>query len=388
MKTPSQWIIVAAALLSGATACGQDAAHAERRAGETRTAPAATTRSSDGDAATIATVLELRGDVRIQRAGSERWSSLSADTTIGANDTIQAMSGGSAKLRVTATSTVLDVTSGTTIRLDASSSGARAVSGRLVAHLADDQRPRRFELSLPPCVLVLTTEPGRPVAEAAIDVGETSTSVEVRVGQAELRASTGNTVPIGERRWVRFHPAGTVIEQGGAGPVAELVSPADGAALRVRKTVELRWSPVEGADHYRVVLRMGDVARKIDAAEPRLDVSVATGEYQWAVHAIDGDLVWPSSVSRRVIVEVDDRPPVLTVTEPVAGTSISGPIVRFAGRSEPGVVIEIGKRKAVADARGQFSLDVEIKRGLTNLVVVARDDLGNTRKVTRSVVWE
>ncbi len=381
--------IVPTAVLAALTGCGEEAARAGERAPiVSATGGAVATPTTESRDAAIATVVELKGDVRLQRAGAAAWTHLTSGTTLEALDTVQAMAGGEALLRIAATSAELKVTSGTTMRLGASPSSVQALTGHLSAHLVDHDRPRRFELALPPGVLVLTTDPSRPLAEASIDVDPTATTVQVRVGQAELRAASGSAVSIGEKEWVRFHARGTEIDQGGAGPSAELLTPDDGAVMRVRRAVTLRWRPVEGADGYRVMLRTGEVARRIDAPGPSLEATVTTGEYRWSVHAVRGNTLWPPSQPRRLIIEVDDRPPPLTITDPGPGAAVSGPRVRVTGESEPGATIEIGKRQATADAHGLFTLEIDVQPGLTNLVIAARDELGNVRRLSRSVVWD
>lgn len=371
--------------LTGLAACRREA---PRAAPGGQGVPVAVPVSSAPRSAAAVDVIAVKGDVRVQRSGAGTWSSLSTGASLGPLDTVQAMGGGSARLRVRATGAELEVGTGTTIRLDAAAGGAETVRGRLVAHLSDRTQRRRLELSLPPGTLVLTTEPGNSEAEAAVEVDEQVTSVEARTGQVELRARSGVTVPIAPRQWARFDPGGSLVEQGGSGPIPELVEPADEARVRVRHTVTLRWNPVEGADAYRVTLRSAEIARRIDTSSPEVQVSVAAGEHRWAVQAIHGEVVWPLSGSRRLLVEVDHRPPELVVTEPVAGTNVVGPEVRFTGQTEAGAIVEIGRRRTTADARGEFALVVPVKPGLSNVVVSARDDVGNVRRVPRSVIWE
>jgi hypothetical protein len=76
------------------------------------------------------------------------------------------------------------------------------------------------------------------------------------------------------------------------------------------------------------------------------------------------------------------------LSAPAAGATVVGPRLRLVGDSEAGALIEAAGRRVTADAHGRFTLDIAIARGLTNLVVSARDELGNQRRVTRSVLWE
>lgn len=338
--------------------------------------------------APVATVVAVVGDVRIQRNGGA-WVTVRVGGVVAASDTIQAMAGGRATLRIAATGAELMIDPETTMRIAGAAAPVEAVGGRMTAHLADDRVPRRLELALPPGVLVLTTDPVRqPRAEAVIEVGDASSSVEMRVGAGEVRRTVGPAVALGARGWVRFDRDGAVADRGELGPTPTLVAPVDGARLRVRHEVELRWEVVPAADRYRVVITSGEVQRRLVSAEPVLRVPMASGQYQWTVQAIGGDVAWPVAARRALTVDVDDRPPPLAIAAPLSGATVVGPTLRIVGESEPGAVIEAAGRRTSADPRGRFTLAIAIGPGLTNLVIAATDDLGNQRRVSRSVLWE
>jgi hypothetical protein len=366
-----------------AVGCGGDRRAAPRQDASPAIEPASATTT------TIAVVLATTGDVRIQRDGVGAWTAVGPGTEIRKDDTVQAMADGHATLRLATTGAELAIEPGTTLRVAGPSAPVQASGGRMIAQLADDRAPRRLELALPPGLLVLTTDPvHQPRAEAIIEVAADTSSIEMRVGAGEVIRTTGPTIAIAARRWVRFDRDGEVADRGELGPSPTLLSPADGASLRVRREVELRWEPVAQADRYRVLIDSGEVQRRLDASEPTLRVAMASGRYRWTVQALAGDLAWPAAPARALIVEVDDRPPPLTLSAPAAGATVVGPHLRLVGDSEAGAVIEAAGRRVTADAHGRFTLDIAIARGLTNLVVSARDELGNQRRVTRSVLWE
>ena len=95
-----------------------------------------------------------------------------------------------------------------------------------------------------------------------------------------------------------------------------------------------------------------------------------------------------ASEPRTFRVVVDNHPPGLTLSAPAEGATVEGPRLRIAGITEPGAVIEVAKIQVVVDASGAFSVFVPIQRGLSNFVISTRDDLGNQRRISRSVVWE
>jgi hypothetical protein len=93
-------------------------------------------------------------------------------------------------------------------------------------------------------------------------------------------------------------------------------------------------------------------------------------------------------VARTFEIDVRSRPPSLALASPSEGAMVIGPRLHVYGKSEPGTTIEVARTRTVADARGAFVLEVPIARGLSNLVILASDAIGNQRRITRSVVWE
>jgi hypothetical protein len=126
----------------------------------------------------------------------------------------------------------------------------------------------------------------------------------------------------------------------------------------------------------------------VPAAEGGAAVELPTGAYRWTIAGVVGDEAMRSSAPRTLVVEVDQTPPRLVVEAPLAGTATQGGSVRVAGRTEPDAKVEVDGRPVVVDPEGVFSAAVPVPRGLTNLVVVAADDLGNVRAVSRTVLRE
>jgi hypothetical protein len=336
----------------------------------------------------VASVTSVSGDVRVRRHAAGAWIPLLAGAALGSDDIIQALDGGQAELKLRSTGVTLAITGGTTMRLD-ETRPPKALSGRFVAKVATSSKPTRFSVSLPPGELVLTTNPpAQPVAEAAIEVTpDHGAIIEVAAGQAQLIAPGATAVALVGRRKTRFDAAGKVVQADTATVVA-LQSPADGARVRVRQAVSLRWGSTPLADGYRILLHSGAIQRSIEVGTPTAAVRLSSGHYSWSVQAIHAAQLSPQSEERSFDLEVDSEPPPLAIEVPGEGASVNGPKIRVAGSTEPGSVIDVARTRAVADASGRFAVDIKIAHGLSNLVITASDDVGNQRRVTRSVVWQ
>jgi hypothetical protein len=278
----------------------------------------------------------------------------------------------------------------TTLRMPKPDAGMiQPLSGRMIARVDTHGRVDELRVRLPPGTLVLRAGAnGQAVVEAAVNISEEMSSVEMLTGSAAIAVDAGVDIPIAPRRWASFRPDGTLLDTGASGPTTSLLAPTEGAVILTAGSVDLTWTPLDDADHYTVLLTTGDVTRKIDAPKPNLVTRVVTGGYEWTVRGWRGQDAWPLAPSRTFRVDVDDRPPPLVIDSPTDSATVEGPRVRFTGHSEPGAVIEIGAARTSADARGQFALEVTISRGLSNVVVKARDPLGNTTRASRRVLWQ
>jgi hypothetical protein len=87
-------------------------------------------------------------------------------------------------------------------------------------------------------------------------------------------------------------------------------------------------------------------------------------------------------------VDLDQAAPPLSLDSPAPGATVSGGAVRLAGRTEPGAKLSVQGRELSVGPDGNFSTTIPMPRGLTNLVVAAADDLGNSRVVSRAVLRE
>lgn len=168
----------------------------------------------------------------------------------------------------------------------------------------------------------------------------------------------------------------------------ELRSPVADASLRVRQRVALDWAPVPNAERYQIELRSGGMVRDVEVAAPPSTVGLTTGSYTWQVRAYRADRLVAVATPQAFEVVVDASPPPLSIVAPRDGAIVKGTRLEVTGSTEPGATVEIARTTKVADASGAFAISVPITRGLANIVISASDDLGNTKRVTRSVVCE
>lgn len=348
-------------------------------------APAAAARLSPP----VARLARVEGDVRVRRAGSTQWVPIDERATLGADDVVQAMDSGSAQIVMVASGATLALRPSTTLQIPRPSNDPLRVSGRMVVRVSATTTAAELRLQLPPGVLLLRAEPqGEPVVEATVDVSATRSAVEMVEGTATVTPDRGAAIPLGRRAWARFRADGTLEEQGIAGPTPTLLAPLPDETVRTAGFVDLSWEPLAGATGYSVEIRTADTIRRLDTPRSTIRTRFASGDYEWTVRGEHAGEAWPTPPRRLLHVEVDDRPPTLAIVAPLDHAKVTGPNVRFTVRSEPAAMISIGSYRGQADARGNFSIDVAIARGLSNLVISARDDLGNERRVSRSLVWE
>jgi len=71
----------------------------------------------------------------------------------------------------------------------------------------------------------------------------------------------------------------------------------------------------------------------------------------------------------------------LTVTSPIDSATLSISTVTVQGRTTPGATVTVNGNSDVADANGNFSIDVSLDNGPNAIDVIATDDSGNQGEV-------
>jgi hypothetical protein len=71
----------------------------------------------------------------------------------------------------------------------------------------------------------------------------------------------------------------------------------------------------------------------------------------------------------------------LTVTSPIDSATVSTSTVTVQGQTTPGATVTVNGISDVADANGNFSIDVNLDNGPNAIDVIATDDSGNQGEV-------
>jgi hypothetical protein len=250
----------------------------------------------------------------------------------------------------------------------------------------------RLEVVLPPGVLVLDTariegEPLRAI-EARVDVTEERTDIAVTSGLAFLARENEPELRIGEGRFATIAADGGVasegVERAGDHPDRargrrDAPHPRAGSLSLRHRGVHLRsgggalTDPMAGARSSRA----GGVRRPSIcplATTPGRWWGGATRSWRGAGRAARSWSSWTW------------EPPALALSSPSEGATIASEVVTIRGSTEADARIEVDGVSVTVEPDGTFRTTRALPRGLTNLVIRARDSVGNSRVVSRSVV--
>ncbi len=358
-----------------------------------RSLPAVPAALAEPDAA--ARLLATGGDVRVRRAGEADWAPASAGDPIFPGDAVQTMAGARAVLHFDATGSESELAADTTVVMPAGQAHVTRLthlSGHLVARVAPSESSSRLEVQLPPGLLVLAQTPradgtASEEIEADIDVDEERTEVAMTRGRARLERAGGPPVEVAPERFATIAPDGTVLAEGWARSAVTLIEPAADATVRTRSSVTFRWSPAPSTTgSYVHVTGAAGLALDLEGGSGVATAQLASGDYAWTVEATrDGELV-RAGETRALSVELDETPPALTVSSPSEGETLAGAQLTVAGTTERDARLEIDGVPAPVGADGTFRASRPVPRGLIHVVVRVRDDVGNSRVVSRTVV--
>jgi len=391
---------VASIVFFGALACGQaDSAPSASGGRPTR----------DDRRVPVARLASKQGDVRYQSAAAGTWTPAHRGEPLHPRDAVQTMDGAAATIRFRSGDAPGEPHSPsdegplarlgplTTLHIPEQAPAVarlRQMSGHLVARLSEHDL-QRLEVELPAGTLVLepaaNVSSGSGAVEARVEVSDESTGITMVEGTARLERARGDPLRLRQHHFVELAPSGEVTRSGRLGAQAEPISPADGATVRTRRDTRFAWAKIPGAQAARLRIRPdAGETREVDLPRDASEVAVAleSGHYTWSVVGIvDGEPL-PSAPERSLIVDLDRTPPRLSLDSPAPGTSVSGGAVRVAGRTEAGAKLSVQGLEIDAGPDGSFSAMIPVPRGLTNVVVSAVDDLGNSRVVSRAVLRE
>jgi hypothetical protein len=94
---------------------------------------------------------------------------------------------------------------------------------------------------------------------------------------------------------------------------------------------------------------------------------------------LGGYVVWQARLVR--------IPPPLTIETPTEGQVSDRPTVQVVGITIPEATVTINGRSAAVDPEGRFALSIDVRRGTTAIVIVARRRRGSETQVVRNVVY-
>ena len=247
-----------------------------------------------------------------------------------------------------------------------------------------------------------TTRAGnRAHVEVSFDAQTRKTRTEVHSGSAEVRAG-GQTLNLKPLERMEVTRDNIVTRQSMPAP-PQLIDPVDNRIFQIKDqstaAASLRWSPIQGADRYRLQLSrttlFGDLLLdKSNIRSSRVQIpGLKEGNYFWRVSVVDaGGVESAFSETRRFRVagergrDAQDRvPPPLQVNDFLP----SGHIVIINGRTEPGAVLSIDGQTVDVYEDGAFTAVVRLrKEGRNDLEIIAQDASGNETRMRRPVYLE
>jgi len=344
-------------------------------------------------AAPLADIARVRGDVRWQAAGHGSWVEAHVEQTLHESDSVQTMTSAEALIRFREGDATVRLEAETTLQVERQVEQAarlQHLSGRLVARLDPDTETRRLEVSLPPGDLILEARDvdDQTPMEARVDVEGEHTDISMIQGRGRVERNAGSTIDIEEARYVQLGPDGEVLEEGVESEPVEVLEPAADATVRTRTETTFRWDSGDASELVLQILPESGEPTVVRTTAELASVELPSGSYTWSVRAMTADGLGRASEPRSVVVDLDRSPPALAVSNPAPNASHRGTTLVVSGRSEVGAEVEVNGRSAIVAADGSFRVTVPVRPGLTNLVLSARDDLGNSRVVSRPVLVE
>ncbi len=379
----------AAALLAGTLLVGGCGAEAPVQPAPPPPAPVAVAADVPTEAEAAAHLAAKQGDVRWQTPSADAWRGAPLGQPFSVGDQVQTMEDATASVRMKGPGADVELAPQTVLRIPPQDDMRRVrhVSGRLRARLDPAEGESRLEVSLPPGDLVLTASPGDDIVDSQIDVDEERTEVAMLRGRGVLRRRDLEPVLIADGEYAQLEEDGALLDRGVDLPAPELE--ATPPVVRTRGMMRLAWKTVEGAAGYRVTfLPEGDESSVLHETDvPEGTFRVAAGDYRYELRALDalGRAGHPAT-SSPFRVEVDRVPPPLDLASPRSGVVMEGPVLHVAGTTEPTATLTLDGQSVPVAADGAFDVQRSLPTGVSNLVLRARDDVGNVSVVTRQIV--
>lgn len=339
----------------------------------------------------VAKLTVQRRDVKRRLAGQITWSPAASGLELHDRDAVQTGPDGRAsidfgpKVAVQVEENALVVVSGLHLGADpvVSPRGLVLLQGDLLAQIRGSYEAPIL-VDIPAGHAVLHSAPGG-TADFRIDVGrDRATSVAVRGGGSVELAAKGRRVRVGPSEFSRVDSVGQ-IQEPRAIPMAPIVmEPADGASfpyLDLPPRVTFRWSPVEGADRYRVRAVKAPAFRDLALDEvvttPLLTWGrLPVGSYRWYVVAIQDEIEGLPSAARGLAVTLDGELLPLRVQAPPP--QVDGSRLTVRGYADPRARVYVMAQRVDVNRDGSFEVEVRLKAGANVLLVEAVDPAGHS----------
>jgi hypothetical protein len=252
-----------------------------------------------------------------------------------------------------------------------------------------DQTPPVLTLTSPAAGLV-TREATIEVAGTVEEAGDVRVSVNDKLVKVENK-SFRTTVDVAEGRPTTIvvlarDTAGNLdkvvrrVRRDAKPPALALVAPAEGAAVG-GVTIEIRGT----VDDPSVTVTVNGVRALVEPnSRFRARLPLPEGDHEVTVEAVDRAGNTSKAVRR---FSVDRTPPGVTITEPTGTLITAEGTVKISGRVDDPQVggVTIGGTKVPVSA-GAFSTTVQLREGINDLAVEARDAAGNLGSAPLEVV--
>ncbi len=349
----------------------------------------------------------LEGDVRVKRAGEFAWESATNKMVLDVGDQVKTSSSASAQL-IYFDGTLTTIEPGSLLEIrdlyEDPVTKVRRVREKLNwgEVLASTQK-RNVEGSFHEVVTDKATAQSRDEGafRVAYDKQQGTSAFDVFQGKIEVSTPKRKEhVVAGER--VRTGDSGKLSAKELLPGVPRLISPSDQKVFAHENPgsikVNLSWERIAGASRYDLEISDRPLFAELLYDAERRDSSalidgVAPGDYYWRVAAISrAGVRGPFSDPRRFRVssqKIRDRedtiPPALEITGFVA----VGPMLIINGHTEPGASLWVENERVDVSEDGSFYSVLRLKKeGVSQIRLVAQDNAGNERVLTRPAFVE
>jgi hypothetical protein len=290
---------------------------------------------------------------------------------------------------------MLSFTDGSTLRLGRNSllvvrergvNGAteyQVPEGELWGTAAPAAEAEQVKINTPSAeVLVKPGAGGRPADFKVFVRPDRSSIVAVYRGTASVVTAT-STQTVTENHFIAVDSLGKTTQPARLPDAPSLTGPPSGSRYVYRDApprFTLEWTPVAGADEYRLVVAK-DAAftsivldRRLTA--PQLELGrLGMGHYVWRVSTIRNQVEGRPSASASLDISRDGEPPRLDIQFPEGPITASS--CTITGKVEVGCRVFVASEPVEVGKDGRFTARIQLTRGKNVVVVEALDATGN-----------